>query len=184
MNILITGGAGYIGSHIIQSLKNSKNNIFIVDNKRTNLDKINIKNKFYCDIRNKKKLEKIFKKYLFKVVIHLAAKTSVNQYFQNNYLGSKNIVNLILKYKVKQLIFSSTAAVYKSSKNRVSEKSKKFTLNPYAYTKLLSEKYIIKKLSLSKFSKYIILRYFNVVGADYKNNLGQSENNGTLLNIR
>ena len=50
MNILITGGAGYIGSHVIQSLKNSKNNIFIVDNKKTNLDKINIKNKFYCDI--------------------------------------------------------------------------------------------------------------------------------------
>ena len=113
------------------------------------------------------------------VVVHLAASLSVEDsqnnkkfYYRNNYINTKNIIDVCNKSKyVKKIIFSSTCAVYGSLKNvkkNINEKVKRKPISYYGYTKKLCEDYILKKLN----KKYIILRYFNVVGSEIKNSCG------------
>ena len=112
-NILVTGGAGYIGSHIVERLIKTRKKVFIVDNLSTGYKKlINKKaNFFLCDIKNLKKLNKIFKQNKISTVIHLAASLSVGEsekkpikYYSNNVLGTSNIVKCCKQNKVKKLI--------------------------------------------------------------------------------
>ena len=179
-NILITGGAGYIGSHISEVLIKNKKKIFIVDNLSTGYRKlINKKAKFFkVDINNKKKINSIIIKNKIDSVIHLAANLIIEEgegqpkkYYRNNVLGTKNLMSACNETKVKNLIFSSTAAVYKDGLFKVSEKSKKKPKSVYGKTKLAAEKIIINFCKLNKLN-YGILRYFNIVGSSPSGKIG------------
>ena len=174
-NILLTGGAGYIGSHVAHELVDRGYEVTVLDSLITGEKKlIPKKAKFYkCDISNKKKISKILKKNKFDIVMHFAGLIRVDEsvlkpkkYLKFNYEKTKVFLNLCMKYGLNKIIFSSTAAVYGSPrKSRVSEKDKLNPLNPYAISKLKVEKFLIKNFELKKIH-FIILRYFNVAGAD------------------
>lgn len=180
-NILITGGCGFIGSNFVKKILNKNYNIFIIDNLSTgykeNINQIirltKKKVKFFKnDLKNFSKIEKIFKKYKFKYIFHFAAFSNVDEslknprkFMKNNVLSTKNLLELAIKYKVINFIFSSSAAVYGNVKfkKNIKEKSKTFPINPYGKSKLKCENMIIdysKKYNLN----YTIFRYFNVIG--------------------
>lgn len=184
--ILITGGAGYIGSHLALRLLEENNNVLVYDNLRTstmiNLNKIykTIKNGqlFYFvngDIRDDIKLEKIFKMHTITKVIHLAGLKSVsnsfketNEYDSVNVRGSDVVLNLAIKYSVQSIVFSSTAAVYcPLPVGRYNERmSVTDTSSPYSRTKLETEKLLVKLKEKDITVDVVILRYFNPVGVD------------------
>ena len=179
-NILITGGAGYIGSHVIEKLIKRKKKVFIVDNLVTGYKKlINKKAKFYkLNILKTKKLRNIILKNKINSVIHLAASLSIGigekfpkRYFKNNVIGTQSLLNACKLTGVKNFIFSSTAAVYKDGLYKVTEKSKIKPKSVYGKTKLKAENIIIKNCKKYKIN-YGILRYFNVVGASPSGNIG------------
>ena len=179
-NILITGGAGYIGSHVIEKLIKRKKKVFIVDNLVTGYKKlINKKAKFYkLNILKTKKLRNIILKNKINSVIHLAASLSIGigekfpkRYFKNNVIGTQSLLNACKLTGVKNFIFSSTAAVYKDGLYKVTEKSKIKPKSVYGKTKLKAENTIIKNCKKYKIN-YGILRYFNVVGASPSGNIG------------
>ena len=129
--ILITGGAGYIGSHITELLIRKRYDVFIIDNLSTGFKRlINKKAKFFkIDLKEKKKIKDLILKNSIDSIIHLAALLDVNEsqkkpakYFQNNVIGTLNLLNASLNSKVKNFIFSSTAAVYKDGIFKVNEK--------------------------------------------------------------
>ena len=129
--------------------------------------------------KNFKKLNKLFKKNKISSVIHLAAKLSVGEsqkkpkkYYLNNVLGTKNIVKCCKENNVKNLIFSSTCAVYKDKLRIVKENSEVYPKSVYGKTKLLGEKLIKSEFKNSKVN-YAILRYFNVAGASDSGKIGQ-----------
>jgi len=176
-NILLTGGAGYIGSHVTNLLIDNNYNVSVIDNLITgNRKLVNNKASFHkCDISDKKKIKEILKNNHFDIVMHFAGLIRVDEsvkkpekYNEFNYKKAKIFFNTCFKFGLKKVIFSSTAAVYGNPNvSRVSEENKLNPLNPYAETKLKLENYLIKK-SISNDISYIILRYFNVAGADEK----------------
>jgi len=179
-NILITGGAGYIGAHIAEILVKNKKKVFIVDNLSTGFRKlINKKAKFYkVDILNKKKINQIIINNKINSVIHLAASLSIGigekypkLYYKNNVFGTKSILSACKNTSVKNFIFSSTAAVYKDKQKVVNEQSKILPKSVYGKTKLKAEKLIISNCKKIKIN-YAILRYFNVCGASLSGKIG------------
>ncbi len=190
MNILITGGLGYVGSHLAATL-GKKNEIIIVDNlsnsKISILQKIEkiLKKKIFFyknNISQEKIIKKILSKHKIETVIHLASLKSIpdsilnkKKYMNNNFLGTKNLVNAMIYSKVKKLIFSSTAAVYGKPKYLpIDEKHKINILNPYAHTKILIEKYLKKISKQNKDFRVINFRYFNPAGSHSSNLIGDN----------
>jgi UDP-glucose 4-epimerase len=180
-NILITGGAGYIGSHVTENLINKKKNIFIVDNLSTGFKKlINIKAKFFkVDIDNVKKIRKLVIENKIDSVIHLAAALSVGEsqknpkkYNQINVVGTQKILKALVNTNVKNIIFSSTCAVYEDGHFKVNEKTKLNPTSVYGKTKLKGEK-LIKFFCKKNKINYGILRFFNVAGASASGKIGQ-----------
>jgi UDP-glucose 4-epimerase len=189
MNILITGGAGYIGSKVALDLINKGKKVIIIDNLSTgNKSLVPQKAVFFnADISNKKIISFIFDKYKIDSVYHFAAYISVPEslkkpktYFTNNYLKSKIFIDNCIKYDVKYFVYSSTAAIYQNPKNniKIRENFKKNPKNPYGLSKLLVEKYIE---NLKTNMKFCILRYFNVAGADRKLRTGQINDGSNLF---
>ena len=183
-NILVTGGAGYIGSHIVEKLVKSKtNNIILLDNLVTGFKRLINKKAIFVkgDIKNKNFIKKIIIQYKIDTIIHLAAYLNVSEaeskkrkYYNNNIVGTKNLVLACQNSWVKNIIFSSSCSIYGNIKGAVNENKKPNPMGYYAYTKFQGEK-IIKKYS-SKFKyKYAILRYFNVAGASPSGKIGQIE---------
>ena len=179
-NILITGGAGYIGSHVAEILINKKKNIFIIDNLSSGFKKLlnKIAHFINLNILNTSKLKKIIINNKIDSVIHLAAsliisvgETHPKLYYKNNVLGTKSLLRACNNSLVKNFIFSSTAAVYKEGQKIVSEKSKVNPKSVYGKTKLLAEKHIILDCKKMKIN-YGILRYFNVCGASSSGKIG------------
>ena len=172
-NILVTGGAGYIGSHVVEILAKKNKNIFIVDNLSTGYKKlINKKAKFFkCNILDTRKLREIIAKNNIDSIIHLAANLIIGEgekqpkkYFKNNVKGTESILSSIKDTKVKNFLFSSTAAVYKDGMYRVTENSPIKPKSVYGKTKLKAENLIKSKCKKLRIN-YGILRYFNIVGA-------------------
>jgi UDP-glucose 4-epimerase len=187
--ILVTGGAGYIGSKVSNDLIKLGHKVFIVDNLSTGYKKLIPKKAkfFFCDILNKNKITNIIKKNNIKVVMHFAASLSVEEsqknptkYYKNNVLGTKKILEAISFCGIKYFVFSSTCSVYGDVKKKVNERQIPRPKSIYAKTKLKSE-LLIKKYSNKYNFYYSILRYFNVAGADLKNNIGCINSNGQLF---
>lgn len=196
MNILITGGAGYIGSHIT-TLSSIRNKVTIIDNFSNsrkniinNFKKLNLRNIkiIKADIRDTKLLIKIIKKYNIETVIHLAALKSVkesfkktNIYFDNNINGSISIAKAMKETGCKKLVFSSTASVYGNPKYfPIDERhpiSKK--LNPYANSKYQIEKYLYNLSKNDNSLRIIVFRYFNVAGAHPSRIIGENPTNNS-----
>ena len=182
-NILITGGAGYIGSHVVEQLIKNKEKVFVLDNLVTGYKRlINKKAKFIkADIKNKNKIISIIRNNKITSIIHLAAflnvaeaETNRRKYFQNNIIGTKNILEACKNSNVKEIIFSSSCSIYGNVEGSVSEKRKPNPQGYYGYTKYIGEE-LIKKLSLKYKFKYGILRYFNVAGASSSGKIGEIE---------
>jgi len=176
-NILITGGAGYIGSHVTNLLIDKGYSVTVIDNLITGNKKlVNKKANFInSDIADENIINSLIKKNKFEIVIHFAGLIRVDEsieqperYNEFNFEKAKIFLDICFKNNLKKIIFSSTASVYGNPKKiNVSEEDDLNPLNPYAETKLKLENYLINK-SKSDSIKYIILRYFNVAGADEK----------------
>ena len=201
MKILVTGGTGYIGSHIVTKLLNQGHEVVIIDSlvnsKITVLDSIeklsNKKPIFYHEnLINFDTIEKIFKDHSFDLVIHFAGLKSVSEsvekpllYYQQNLAGTINLLRCMQEFKVKKIIFSSSATVY-GSKNEgecvETMPTGQGITNPYGKTKYMIEE-ILKDVCVSdpQFSA-IALRYFNPVG-NHKSGLLGEEPNGIPNNL-
>lgn len=193
MSILITGGAGYIGSHTAIELIEENYDVIVVDNLcNSSIDSIHrietITNKkvtFYkVDLLDKIKLKNVFKKHEINAVIHFAGYKAVEEsvleplrYYENNIAGTINLCETMKEHNVNQLIFSSSATVYGfPEKFPITEESPTEAINPYGYTKLVCED-LIKDLSNSNPElKSTILRYFNPVGAHPSGRIGERPN--------
>lgn len=194
MNILVTGGLGFIGSHTVVELIEGGNNVIIVDNlcnsKIEVLDKIeaitNTRPKFYqIDLLNMADLGKVFKENKIDSVIHFAGLKAVGEsismpleYYENNICGTLNLLNCMREFNVKKIVFSSSACVYGFPKsNPIDEDSPcNLATNPYGRTKCFIEN-ILKDLYIADNTFAItILRYFNPVGAHSSGLLGEDPN--------
>ena len=183
MNILITGGAGYIGSHIAEQLIKKKYDVIILDNLKTGHEKlINQKANFIKgDINNKKLVNNIIRRYNIQTIIHLAAFLNVSEaernksrYYKNNIDGTKNIILACKNTSVQNFIFSSSSSIYGNIKGSVSERNKPNPKGYYAYTKFRGEE-LIKQYAKRYKYRYGILRYFNVTGASSSGKIGEIE---------
>ena len=188
-NILVTGGAGYIGSHIIEILIKKRHKVVIVDNLETGYKQlVHKKAKFYnADINNFKKIKKIIKENKIDTVIHLAASISISEskknpkkFYKNNVIGTSVLAKACQNTLVKSFIFSSTAAVYKDTNEKVNETSKIKPKSIYGKTKKKAEDIIMNSFKNTKVN-YAILRYFNVVGASNNKKIGPIKKNDTLF---
>jgi len=182
MNILVTGGLGYIGSHVVIELVKKGFRVDILDNLSnshiTTLEKLreftNSDIQFHnVDLRNLTKVKNVFSSKQFDAVIHFAGLKVLSEsvlepqiYYENNVLGTINLINAMQAYDCKKIIFSSTAAVYGNPEVLpLNELSKVQTVNPYGENKLIIEKYL-NYLSKADSNWCVgILRYFNPVGA-------------------
>ena len=186
--ILITGAAGYIGSNVSYILL-KKYNLVLLDNlkigKLSTIKKLLILGKkkaifFKVDLKDKKKLNQIFESQKIDYVIHLANLKEIKEsfkhskkYYLNNVLEQKTYSHQWKTIKFTNLFFSSSAAIYKSSNIAVKENSKIMITNPYADTKFKIEEYLRKLCLKSKKWSIISLRYFNPIGTDKNNLLGE-----------
>ncbi|MEO1672748.1 MAG: UDP-glucose 4-epimerase GalE [Cyanobacteria bacterium J06631_2] len=179
--ILVTGGAGYIGSHTVKKLGEAGYEVVVYDNLSTGAaETILYGELFQGELNDRKRLEEVFEQHTFDAVIHFAASISVPEsleqplaYYANNTTNVINVLQCCKKFNVNQFVFSSTAAVYGEVKDSpVEESSPTAPINPYGKSKLMSET-IIRDYAQASALKYVILRYFNVAGADSSGKIGQ-----------
>ncbi len=182
MSILVTGGAGYIGSHCIKILLEHGYDVVCLDNLSTG-HKAAIDSRCKCyfgDIRNYSFLDNIFKNEKIEAVIHFCAMSLVGEsmikpleYFDNNVGGTLTLLKAMQMHKINKIVFSSSAAVYGSQeKMPLTETSPTLPTNPYGETKLAIEK-LLKWADNAYGIKYLSLRYFNVAGALATGELGE-----------
>jgi UDP-glucose 4-epimerase len=183
MRVLLTGGAGFIGSWVAEKYLEKGFDVIVVDNLSTGKKEfVSKKAKFYeIDIRDKEKMEKIFKENKIEIVNHHAAQASVSfsikepyEDFLNNIYGSMNLLELSKKYGVSKFIFASTGgAIYgEPLKNPVSEDAELNPISPYAFSKMIFEKYLDYYHKFFKIN-FVSLRYGNVYGPR-QNPLGEA----------
>jgi len=187
--ILVTGGAGYIGSHVVKALLGSGYKTIILDNLSTGSKELILSEVFIeGDIRDETLITNILQKYKIRSVIHLAAKTSVPESIQNpmdyydvNTFGTFILLKCCLQAKVDQFIFSSSAAVYGAPPYAVvSETSPLSPINPYGKSKGMCEQ-ILQDIVNTSSMRAVSLRYFNVAGCDLEGKLGQISKNASHL---
>lgn len=185
LNILITGGAGYIGSHVLkQLLETTKHNITVLDNLSTGSYQTlvtlkSIRDFLFIDLDLKEfdEVAKVLTTNKYDVIMHFAASIVVPEsvknpikYYMNNTVNTTNLIKYAIESKVKKFIFSSTAAVYGEPKeipqNGIDENLSTNPINPYGMSKLMSERVIQDTAEANKEFKFVIFRYFNVAGAD------------------
>lgn len=183
MSILVCGGAGYIGSHMVDELLKRGEEPIVVDNLRTGHRQSVPQNvKFYHeDIRDSKALDKIFTENSIEAVIHFAACSLVGEsmekplmYLNNNVYGMQVLLEAMVKYKVDKIVFSSSAATYGEPKRvPIKEDDPTEPTNPYGESKRTMEK-MMKWISLIHGVRYVSLRYFNVAGAAEDGHIGEA----------
>ena len=190
MSVLVTGGAGYIGSHMVQALLDHGERVVVVDNLSTGIrQSVNSQAAFISgDVSDSAQLSRTIQEHSIDAVIHFAGSIIVPEsvenptlYYANNTAGSLTLVRACLKHAVPHFVFSSTAAVYGSpGKPVVTEDSPTNPINPYGQSKLMVE-HILADVSRAHPFRYHALRYFNVAGADLQGRRGQSTPRATHL---
>lgn len=199
MHILVSGGTGFIGSHTVVELLNNGCDVTVFDNlsnsKASVIDKIEkLTGKrpafFKCDMNNKAGMNRVFSSAHFDAVIHFAGYKAVGEsvekplmYYENNICGTLVLLDMMKKYGVENLIFSSSATVYGiPEKCPVTESSPLSTLNPYGRTKLMIEDILRDVASADKTFSTVLLRYFNPVGC-HPSGLISEDPNGIPNNL-
>lgn len=189
MPILVTGGAGYIGSHTVRYLLDQNEEVIIVDNLQSgHKESIQNNNLYNIDIRDKDQLNKVFKTHNIEAVIHFAANSLVEEsmempyeYYHNNVYGMLCLLNVMKGNNVNKIVFSSTAATYGEPKNiPILEEDVTNPTNTYGETKLAMEK-MMKWFDEAYATKYVSLRYFNAAGAHDSGTIGEAHNPETHL---
>lgn len=189
MAILITGGAGYIGSHTVRYFLEQGEEVIIVDNLQSGYKELVQTDKFYnLDIREKERLDRVFKENKIEGVIHFAANSLVGEsmtnpyeYYHNNVYGMLCLLDVMRQNNVDKIVFSSTAATYGEPKNiPILEDDETNPTNPYGETKLAMEK-MMEWFDIAYGTKYVSLRYFNAAGAHESGEIGEMHNPETHL---
>ncbi len=187
--ILITGGAGYIGSHTAKQLGLAGERLVSLDNLCTGFKQaVQYGDLVIGDTGDKEVVSRVLREYEIDTVMHFAAHTIVPEsvedplkYYRNNTCNTRNLLECCAEAGVKNFVFSSTAAVYGMPENGVAyETSPTQPINPYGTSKLMSEM-MLKDLSQASDLNYVALRYFNVAGCDLDGEIGQSTPKATLL---
>jgi UDP-glucose 4-epimerase len=189
MSILVTGGAGYIGSHCVAALLEKGEKVVVADNLSKGHKKAIQGGKFYLgDLRDTVFIDKIFRENDIDAVIHFAAFSLVGEsceqpidYFLNNVGASMSLLERMSVYAVKNIVFSSTAATYGEPQSiPIVETDAKCPTNPYGESKLAVEK-LLKWCDAAYGTKFVAMRYFNVAGAHESGNIGEDHNPETHL---
>lgn len=187
--ILITGGAGYIGAHTNKLLNKLGYQTVVFDNLVTGHQEfIKWGSFFKGDLQNESDLEEVFKKYSISAVMHFAGYAYVGEsvqfpdkYYQNNVVGTLNLLKVMKKHQVKQIVFSSTCATYGiPEKNPITENQPQKPISPYGHSKLLIEKSLQDFFAAYGLNS-VSLRYFNAAGASEQAEIGEWRNPETRL---
>ena len=187
--ILVTGGAGYIGSHVVRQLGLAGEDVITLDNLSTGFAAAVTSGELVVgDTGDDALLDALFKKHGIDTVMHFAAHTIVPEsvadplkYYRNNTASSRTLLEAANRHGVRHVVFSSTAAVYGMPEGgRASEDSPTRPINPYGTSKLMTE-WMLRDLALAGGPRYVALRYFNVAGCEPTGTIGQSTPKATLL---
>ena len=187
--ILVTGGAGYIGSHVVQQLTGRGERVVVIDNLSSGfVEAVRDAELVIGDVGDPELVGKVLAGYAVDAVMHFAAHTIVSEsvsnplkYYANNTGNTRNLLASCVEAGVAQIIFSSTAAVYGMTPAGVADEGTPTQpVNPYGHSKLMSET-MVRDISATGAMRHVILRYFNVAGCDPQGHIGQNTPNATLL---
>ena len=188
-SILITGGAGYIGSHVALHLAERAERVIILDNISRGFRQA-ARNLMLIegDVANRSLVSSVLKSFDIDTIMHFAAFTIVPEsvreplkYYDNNTCGTRSLIESAVECDVRHFVFSSTPAVYGAPQDGIaSEDSALAPINPYGASKLMSE-WILRDTAAASNLRYVALRYFNVAGSDVQGRIGQATPNATLL---
>ncbi len=187
--VLITGGAGYIGSHVVQQLLDAGTPLVVLDDLSTGFrDALQGAPLVQGNTGDADLVGRVLRDYRVATVLHFAARTIVPEsvadplrYYANNACATRTLLEGCVRNGVKRFVFSSTAAVYGIPEDgRVGEDAPTHPINPYGSSKLMSE-WMLRDLDANGSMRHVILRYFNVAGSDRQGRIGQSTRNATLL---
>jgi UDP-glucose 4-epimerase len=180
-NVLITGGNGYIGTAIAWLLAQNSFNVVILDEKKPTLSIPGVRHFFQARLQEKSIIRKLLREFKISAVVHTAALTSVPEsvvrpldYYENNFTATLNLLDAMAELQVRNLIFSSSAAVYGISASPITEETATAPLSPYGKSKLFAE-LILPDYTYAFGLRYAVLRYFNVAGAIFAPDFAHGE---------
>jgi UDP-glucose 4-epimerase len=189
MKVLVVGGAGYIGSHMVKMLASAGHQVVTLDNLSTGYrDAVKYGNFIEGDIADSEILNRVFSDNNFDGVMHFASYIEVGEsvrdpakYFRNNFSNTLNLLDAMVRYQVKSFIFSSTAAIFGEPEyTPIDENHPKYPINPYGKSKLMVEQ-ALEDYEKAYGLQSVCLRYFNAAGADSEGELGERHNPETHL---
>jgi UDP-glucose 4-epimerase len=189
MKVLVVGGAGYIGSHMVKNLHQSNIDIVVLDNLSAGFRSSVLFGEFVeGDIQDDVLLSALFTKHKFDAVIHFASFIQVGEsvklpskYYKNNFSNTQTLLDAMVRYGVNKFIFSSTAAIFGEPEYvPIDEAHPKQPINPYGKTKLMVEQ-LLEDYDIAYGLKSVCLRYFNAAGADEKGRIGERHEPETHL---
>lgn len=187
--VLVTGGAGYIGSHMVRLLDQRGFNVLVYDNlKRGNADAVTAGKLIEGDLHDSEQLAGVFTQHNVDVVMHFAALAYVGEsvqapsmYYLNNVTGTQSLLDCMISHDVKKLVFSSTCATYGvPDKLPITENTTQSPINPYGHSKLMVEQ-ILKDYAVAYNLRSVALRYFNAAGCSEDGSIGERHDPETHL---
>jgi UDP-glucose 4-epimerase len=187
--LLVTGGAGYIGSHVVLQLRERGEQVVVVDNLSRGFPQaVRDVQLIRADVGDREQMAAVLRSHRVDTVLHFAAHTIVPEsvrdplkYYGNNTCATRNLLQCCAEAGVRHFVFSSTAAVYGTpAEGFAAETSPTVPINPYGTSKLMSE-WMLRDIAAATGMRYVALRYFNVAGSDRGGRIGQSTREATLL---